>query len=136
MFTPGAVMSGLSIPAVTGLGPLEENLAIAGAGLTPKFVTTALFMRAVGLVVFLMYRRMALVAFSPIERAGRMWLCVLSSSPYMLPGMFAITIPNPPAARTTNPFFTSLIAPLSHTTILPLTDVLLRKLTSWQIAAE
>ncbi|KAF4401993.1 hypothetical protein G4B88_017505 [Cannabis sativa] len=47
------------------------------------------------------------------------WASATSSSPFA--AVFANTIPNPPAALTTDPFWTLAFTPLSQRTIFPAT---------------
>ncbi|KAF1872522.1 hypothetical protein Lal_00016824 [Lupinus albus] len=84
MLTPGAIRSGFKICGVIEFGPLELKAATTGEGSENR------------------YFLIASPSFSPTAVAGKRCASATNSSPFA--GVFANTIPKPPADFTTTPF--------------------------------
>ncbi|WVZ20531.1 hypothetical protein V8G54_007853 [Vigna mungo] len=124
MFNPGAITSGFKISGETGLGPLAEKDATFGAGLTPTLVPLNKMVAVGGdrnCEANEMYLRIWSPPAAPTEVAGRTWQSATRPSPSK--GPLAKIMATPPAFFTTRPLAGLELTPLSHTTILPLTDL-------------
>ncbi|WVZ24323.1 hypothetical protein V8G54_002867 [Vigna mungo] len=119
MFNPGAITSGFRISGDTGLGPLAENDATTGAGLTPSLVPLNTIVAVAGDRELPMYPRIFSPAVAPTAVAGNTWQSATNPSPSNTP--LAKIMPTPPFFLTSSPLAALALIPLSHTTIFPFT---------------
>ncbi|KAF7813976.1 hypothetical protein G2W53_027945 [Senna tora] len=124
IFNPGAITSDFRISGDSGLGPLAENDATTGAGLTPSFVPLNMIVAVGGELDFEdseMYLRISSPPEAPTEVAGNTWQSATRPSPSKTP--LAKIIPIPPDFFTSSPLAALELMPLSHTTILFFTNL-------------